>query len=119
MISQGTDAFIAPEIRAGKGYSGRQPDIFSLGVLLFSMAFGCFPWSETTAEDRYYRSFTSCELNLLKYHRKTRVPYRNGELHEELADLIMSLLTIDRNKRPGSIEQVLEHPFFKKIDDID
>ena len=40
----GTKTYMAPEIKLGKRYDGRQVDIFSLGVIMFITALGCFPF---------------------------------------------------------------------------
>lgn len=40
----GTRTYMAPEIKQGKRYDGRQVDIFSLGVIMFIIAQGCFPF---------------------------------------------------------------------------
>ena len=94
---------MAPEIRERKGYSGGQQDIFSLGVILFSMAFGVFPWRETTQEDRMFRATVKDPANLLKYHIKTRRLVRSGEVDVQLMDLITQMVTIDLKKRPESL----------------
>ena len=36
----GTESYLAPEIRQKKGFSGCKPDLFALGVVLFTMHFG-------------------------------------------------------------------------------
>ena len=35
---------MAPEIRKGKEYNGKEIDIFSVGVVLFSLVRGLFPF---------------------------------------------------------------------------
>ena len=48
----GTESYVAPEIRLKKGFGGVGPDIYALGVVLFTMHFGQAPWSETTEKDK-------------------------------------------------------------------
>jgi len=40
----GTKSYMAPEIRRCKVYDGRSTDIFSMGVILFSLVMGFFPF---------------------------------------------------------------------------
>lgn len=54
---QGTEMYMAPEIiekRHGETYKGVPADIFSLGVLLWILAFAQPPFSEATSTDRNY-----------------------------------------------------------------
>jgi serine/threonine protein kinase len=65
----GTDGYKAPEIHLisrldcnseaiPQGYSGRQADIFALGVILFTLHFGVPPFTESTKDDRLYKLLT-------------------------------------------------------------
>jgi serine/threonine protein kinase len=45
--SNGTPAYIAPEIFANKGYSGFPTDVWSAGVVLYAMLFGAVPFKAT------------------------------------------------------------------------
>ena len=48
---RGTQSYMAPEIRESKEYDGRQTDIFSLGVVLFTIVVGYFPFSKAEMKD--------------------------------------------------------------------
>ena len=50
----GTKTYMAPEIIAGKVYNGRHIDIFSTGVILFTLVMGHFPFIEATEDDLYF-----------------------------------------------------------------
>lgn len=41
---KGTKTYMAPEIKNGDIYDGKQVDVFSLGVILFILVVGCFPF---------------------------------------------------------------------------
>jgi len=45
---------MAPEIKEGKIYDGRQIDMFSLGVILFIIVKGTFPFKEARTTDHFY-----------------------------------------------------------------
>ena len=46
--------YMAPEIKEGKQYDGRQADIFSAGVILFIVVQGLFPFREARTEEYFY-----------------------------------------------------------------
>lgn len=46
--------YMAPEIKEGRQYDGTQVDIFSLGVILFIMSVGIFPFMEARNNDYFY-----------------------------------------------------------------
>ena len=54
---------MAPEIREGKIYDGRQTDIFSLGVILFTMVLGNLPFKLPEKDDAYYSLILSGHLD--------------------------------------------------------
>lgn len=51
---RGTMTYMAPEIKEGKVYDGTQIDIFSLGVILFILVQGIFPFKEARKEEYFY-----------------------------------------------------------------
>lgn len=51
---KGTKTYMAPEIKRGIAYDGRQIDIFSSGVILFILVVGQFPFTEATASEKFY-----------------------------------------------------------------
>lgn len=55
----GTKSYMAPEIRQEKVYDGRKVDIFSLGVIMFILATGKFPFVESKLDDLHYHLLIS------------------------------------------------------------
>ena len=48
---RGTMTYMAPEIKELKPYNGKQIDIFSLGVTIFIMVVGNFPFKEAKKDE--------------------------------------------------------------------
>lgn len=47
--------YMAPEIKIGKIYNGKQIDMFSAGVILFIIVQGIFPFKEARKEEYFYK----------------------------------------------------------------
>ncbi len=51
---RGTFTYMAPEIKEGRTYDGKQADLFSVGVVLFILIRGIFPFKEARKEEFFY-----------------------------------------------------------------
>lgn len=82
----GTPAFMAPEIIAGQGYEGYASDLWSLGVVLYSLLTGTLP----------FRGNNSIELNenILKGSFNKEIKVSN-----EVKDLLEKLLNVNPAER--------------------
>lgn len=101
---RGTMTYMAPEIKEGKQYDGRQIDLFSLGVILFIIVQGIFPFKEARKEEYFYNLLLTGQYEL--YFTKT-----NGQgLSPEFKDLILALFSYEGSRRP-TIEQLRNHPW--------
>ena len=54
-IFNGTRVYMAPELLQKKVHDGRKSDIFALGVILYIMAVGTFPFTTASADDENYK----------------------------------------------------------------
>lgn len=103
---RGTLTYMAPEIKEGKEYRGTQVDLFSLGVILFIIVHGIFPFKEARKEEYFYNLL--CEGQHELYFKKV-----NGDsLSAEFKDLVVSLFSYDPSKRP-TLDQFRNHPWLK------
>ena len=91
---RGTKTYMAPEIKQGKRYDGKQTDIFSLGVVLFIIVQCLFPFAEAKDDDYYYKLLLSGDLE--KYWLKTN----GANLSPEFKDLVLRMVSHDPSKRP-------------------
>jgi len=101
---RGTMTYMAPEIKENKAYKGKQVDMFSIGVIIFIIVQGIFPFKEARKEEYFY--------NLLlegKYDTYFQKVNGNG-LSEEFKDLILRFFSYNGDQRP-TIEQIKSHPW--------
>ena len=82
----GSPSYAAPEIISRKPYIGPPVDVWSLGVLLFGMLAGYFPFQGDTADDLYRR--------VLRGDFKTP-----NFISRESRDLLRRMLTVDPQVR--------------------
>ena len=82
---KGSKTYMAPEINEEKIYDGRKSDIFSLGVILFIVVLGIFPFDEAKKGDWYYDLLRSG--NHAKYWKK--VTLEKEQISDNLKDLLI------------------------------
>lgn len=104
---RGTMTYMAPEIKEGKQYDGRQIDIFSTGVILFIIVQGIFPFKEAKKDEYFYNLILNGKLDT--YWKKVG----GQNLSPEFKDLILKMFSYDGSKRP-TIEELKAHPWIKK-----
>ncbi|PWN90543.1 Pkinase-domain-containing protein [Acaromyces ingoldii] len=97
----GTTGYAAPEMLAGKKYTGEEVDIWSLGVILYALLCGALPFDDD--DDDVMKS------KILKGDYE--LP---EQLSEEARDLVSKILQQEPSARP-SIKSILSHPWFSKI----
>lgn len=105
----GSEYYCGPEIKKAytKGYDAMMNDAFSLGVLLFVITIGEFPFEMTTFSDQRYR-------HIIKKDYDRFWEYINQvETSDEFKDLINNLINITPSQRL-EISQILEHPWVLK-----
>ncbi|CAE6075206.1 unnamed protein product [Arabidopsis arenosa] len=95
--SPGTPVFTAPECCLGITYSGRSADTWAVGVTLYCMILGQYPFLGDTLQDTYDKIV----------HNPLIIP---DGLNPHLRDLIEGLLCKDPNQRM-TLKAVAEHPW--------
>jgi len=76
-----------------------------VGVILFIIVLGIFPFKEAKKDDYFYNLILNNELE--KYWRKVK----GTELSSSFKNLILSIFQADGSKRP-TVEQIKKHPWF-------
>ena len=101
----GTPAYIAPEVVSGEGYSGFPVDIWSSGVVLYSLLMGSIP-------------FKAQNLNELQGLIMSGNYKQIEGISKNASDLLCKLLEINPNKRIN-VDEALNHPWFSENIDED
>ena len=97
--SCGSPCYASPEMLSGKPYIGISTDLWSSGIVLYSMLVGSLPFDEQ-------------ELHKLYEQIKVGKFYLPSTLSLEAMDLLKKLLIVDPNKRIG-LNEIKNHPWFK------
>jgi tribbles-like protein len=95
----GCPAYVSPEILSSSGYSGKSADMWSLGVILYTMLFGQYPFHDTVASQLFGK--------IRRGHYT--VP---DNVSASARSLIKSLLRTEPTERL-TIEEACRHPWFE------
>jgi MAP/microtubule affinity-regulating kinase len=99
----GTPSYMAPEIVNKTEYCGPPADIWALGVLLFTMLCGSFP----------YRGSTDTELYAKISNAEYKIP-SDVYLSSDATDLLAQLFSIAADKRPTA-KDLLSHSWMVDV----
>ena len=97
----GTPSYAPPEMLRGDKYNGVYSDIWSCGIILYTMLVGNLPCAESKEELIYE--------NIMKHNY-----YFPDNISSEAIDLIENMLKINPKER-FDFEQIKAHPWFNKI----
>jgi BR serine/threonine kinase len=97
----GSPHYASPEVVSNEPYNGMKADIWSCGVILYSLVTGKLPFDEEN--DNIRKLFNKIRFEPIKIPKT---------ITSTCADLISSLLTIEPSKRI-SIEKIKVHSWYK------
>ena len=98
----GTPSYAPPEMLRGEKYNGVYSDIWSCGIILYTMLVGNLPCAESK-EDLIYE-------NIMTHNY-----YFPENISDEAIDLIENMLKVDPNER-YDFEQIKSHPWFNLVE---
>ena len=98
----GTPNYIAPEILDGKTGHSYEVDIWSLGVIIYTLIIGKPPFETRDVKTTYKR----IKMNAYSFPE-------NAIVSEAAKNLIAQILVLDPAKRP-TLDQILTHDFFNQ-----
>ena len=61
---RGSPAYISPDVLSGKPYLGKPSDMWALGVVLFTMLYGQFPFYDSVPQELFASKFISATREL-------------------------------------------------------
>lgn len=109
MILRGTPGYAPPELICGIYSNPQKGDVFTLGVVFFSLITNHFPcYKECTQADPVYRIL--CERLYTQFWSKFKV----NDLSEDFKALIQNMLDLSPSRRP-TIKTVCEHRWLISI----
>jgi serine/threonine protein kinase len=109
IASRGTPGYRAPELLDGRVEDAKALDMYSLGVMLFTMVAGHPPYEEKHDNgkwkfDGYYEALRHDTGKFWRAHERTRENEGLESFSSEFKEIIESLLQVDANKRPSAHE---------------
>ncbi|XP_039288111.1 serine/threonine-protein kinase 40 [Nilaparvata lugens] len=92
---RGSPAYISPDVLCGRPYVGKPSDMWALGVVLFTMLYGQFPFYDSSPTQLFHK------IKAADY----TIP-NDGRVSESTKDIIRGLLVLDPAKRLTASEVV-------------
>jgi serine/threonine protein kinase len=93
----GSPLYAPPEIIANREYDGKMADVWSLGIMLYTMVTGMLPWTETN-HVRLFREILEARIDIPHF------------LSQRLQALLERMLEKDPAARP-TVASILEDPW--------
>lgn len=112
----GTSYYAAPECYQGKlkGYDGISSDIFSLGVVLFVLVLGYFPFEKPSLSDHRFKCIIKKDfLNFWKKCEKI-YPDSSTDKSQEFKDLFQKMICNNPKDRI-SLKEIKSHPWLSNL----
>lgn len=97
--SCGSPCYASPEMLSGEPYQGITTDLWSSGIVLYSMLVGSLPFDEQELQKLYE------QIKIGKF-------YLPSTLSLEAIDFLKKILMVDPKKRIG-LKEIKSHPWFK------
>ncbi|KAG5858019.1 hypothetical protein ANANG_G00025650 [Anguilla anguilla] len=92
---RGSPAYISPDVLSGRPYRGKPSDMWALGVVLFTMLYGQFPFYDSIPQE-LFRKIKAAEYSIPE----------DGRVSENTVCLIRKLLVLDPQQRLTAAEAV-------------
>lgn len=114
--SVGTLSYMAPEaVKQGQLKLGRASDIWSLGIILYQMAYGHPPFAHLEPMQRLLR--LNDPALCIQFPPDHRLAGHSSATQAQLTDVLSRCLHRDPRKRP-SLPELLSHPFLSDAAEV-
>ena len=116
---RGSPAYISPDVLSGKPYLGKPSDMWALGVVLFTMLYGQFPFYDSVPQELFASrlSLSCCPKHVMIWpffpteikSAEYTIP-DDGRVSEDTKSIIRKLLVTDPARRmtAASVRECLE-----------
>jgi len=94
---RGSPAYISPDVLSGRPYSGKASDMWALGVVLYTMLYGQFPFYDSVPQE-LFRKIKTAEYVIPKDKR----------VSEDTILLLHRLLMLDSSKRATADDALIQ-----------
>jgi len=98
----GSPSYSSPELLSGEKYNGFSVDIWSIGVTLYAMIYGCLPFGDKN-NNVLFKKISECNIGYPNYSCVSLVA----------KDLLKKILIKEPTKRLN-LDQIKKHPFYLK-----
>ena len=109
----GSEEYAAPELISGKPYDGRKTDIWSLGVILYTLLVGYLPFNLEAGQSRrqFFSKIIRADFTFPNSEKETG---RRSKISSEAKILVKKILQSNPQKR-HSLEEIRSHPWLKGV----
>ncbi|CAG8530915.1 6631_t:CDS:2 [Diversispora eburnea] len=102
----GSEEYAAPELIQVQPYDGRKTDIWSLGIILYTLLMGYLPFNQERGQSRkqFLSKIVRADFNFPK----------SSDVSEEAKDLVKKILVSLPSKRPN-LDEIRKHPWLNSV----
>ena len=106
----GSPGYMAPEIAMGMRYQPVSADLFSLGVIIFTMCTGVMPFGQADCDDKYYLLIATSKHNAFWAAHEA---YNGAPFSTNFKELLNYMFAYQPFQRLN-LAEVIGHPFFNE-----
>lgn len=106
--------YICPEIFSEETFIGSAADIFAIGVSLFILIVGDYPFRVAKKSDiKYQNMYKKDPFVFWRKHSRAKKKISKGKISDQFIDLVTRMLIPSQEDRI-SIEEIKEHNWFQE-----
>ena len=111
----GTPYYCSPQIQEREPYDGTKADIYSLGILLFVLALGKFPYNDEKEFKKFNKFTKSNQQKELKKYINDKI--KKIKISETFQNLFLEMVKYNEESRP-TIKNILKNKWFKEVTNL-
>ena len=91
-MKAGSKQYWSPEMFTNLPYNGVLWDLYSWGIILFILTFGCWPFQQSSLQDLYFSTMVQNPVEFWKIHPETSRRISENNVSPDLIKLINYML---------------------------